>query len=113
MWNCGGFRGSAKWNRVRLDAGLLEDGESFQQAFALFCYVAFGFGEIFKVRRGSVGFTFIDEDKVDVRSFCAALDVLFVIGAGGLGMVGAEPSVRKVEVFGCFKKAEIFFHGCQ
>ena len=110
MWNCEGFRGSAKWNRVRLDASLLEDGESFRQAFALFCYVAFGFGEIFEVRRRSVGVVFIEADEVDVGGFCAALDVLFVICSGGPGMVGADPGVRKVEVFSGFKEPEIFFH---
>ena len=52
----------------------------------------------------------IQWNEVEVGCFSAALDMVFIGGAGGFGMFGAEFGIREVEVLGGFEEAEILFH---
>ena len=93
-----------------LDAGLFKDVEDFLLAFAFFLNIAFEVGEVVKRVWVGIGRSFVGGEEVGVGSFGAVLDVIFVGGAGGLWMFGAEVGVGEVKGFGGAEEFEIVLH---
>ena len=88
-----------------LDAGLFQDVEDFLLALAFFLDVAVEVGGV--VEWVWVDRSFVGGEEIGVGSFGAVLDVIFVGGAGGFGMNGAEVGVGEIERLGDAEEFEI------